>query len=216
MRLMNYFKTEDILTLANFLKSSEEIPTSINKLLETDLLKTEGYMGMVIEKKDKGWKKGWIKGLQAGHIQVALNMLKKKLDISLITRMTSLPKKEINKLKKNFLNFHCLNGGYMDPVNYFKPEAIWVLIRFLRFDDVSGSFEELETQGLLKTEGYMGIILEIQEKGWKKGWIKGLQAGRVEVTYNMLKKKLSIPLIAEVTDEKEKEIKNFKKKALKS
>ena len=48
----------------------------------------------------QGMQKGIAEGLQKGMQQVALNMLKEGLDITLICKMTGLSKKEIKNLKK--------------------------------------------------------------------------------------------------------------------
>ncbi len=47
----------------------------------------------------QGLKKGRQEGRQEERQQVVLNMLKKKLDISIISEVTSLSEKEIRKLK---------------------------------------------------------------------------------------------------------------------
>ena len=47
----------------------------------------------------EGKRKGLRKGRQEERQQVITNMLKKKLDISLISEVTGLPAKEIKKLK---------------------------------------------------------------------------------------------------------------------
>ena len=40
-------------------------------------------------------------GRQEGRQEVVLNMLKKKMDVSLIAEITNLPEKEIKKLKNS-------------------------------------------------------------------------------------------------------------------
>ncbi len=47
----------------------------------------------------EGEREGLKKGRQEGRQEVVLNMLKKKLDISIISEVTSLSEKEIKKLK---------------------------------------------------------------------------------------------------------------------
>ena len=51
------------------------------------------------EARDEGEKKGITIGKKKGIIETAKNMLKKKIDIDLITECTGLSKKEINNLK---------------------------------------------------------------------------------------------------------------------
>ena len=51
------------------------------------------------EGRQEGLKKGRQEGLKKGRQEVILNMLKKKLDISLISEVTGLSAKEIKKLK---------------------------------------------------------------------------------------------------------------------
>ncbi len=46
-----------------------------------------------------GLKKGEILGLKQGKIEIAKNMLSENIDIAIITRITGLSKKEINKIK---------------------------------------------------------------------------------------------------------------------
>ncbi len=46
-------------------------------------------------------QEGEREGLKKGRQEVVLNMLKKKLDISIISEMTSSSEKEIKKLKKH-------------------------------------------------------------------------------------------------------------------
>ena len=47
----------------------------------------------------EGERKGLKKGRQEGRQEVVLNMLKKKLDISVISEVTGFSEKEIQKLK---------------------------------------------------------------------------------------------------------------------
>ena len=49
----------------------------------------------------EGERKGLRKGRQEGRQEVVLNMLKKKLDISVISEVTGLTEKEIKKLKNS-------------------------------------------------------------------------------------------------------------------
>ena len=77
-------------------------------LIETRVLTQGGFMQDVLEiAKEKGrWegqreglKKGRQEGRQEERQQVVLNMLKRKLDISVISEVTGLSEKEIKKLK---------------------------------------------------------------------------------------------------------------------
>ena len=70
---------------------------SIKKGLKTGLLK--GRKTGHKEGLSKGLKTGLLKGRKEERRQVVLNMLKKQLDISMISEVTSLPKREISKLK---------------------------------------------------------------------------------------------------------------------
>ena len=89
------------------------------ELIREGILKEGGYMNtleyMSIREQKKGWKKGLKEGhkegrqegLQEGHKegrqeerqQVILNMLKEKLDIALVSKVTGVSVKEIKKLK---------------------------------------------------------------------------------------------------------------------
>ena len=69
---------------------------------------------------------------------------------------------------------------------------------------------EVIKQGLLKKGGYMDIKEYIKEMGRQEGWQKGRLEGRQEVVLNMLKKKMDVSLIAEITNLSEKEIKKLK------
>ena len=69
------------------------------KKIETETLKKEDrVMESFI---DKAVREGREQGMQQGMQQVALNLLKKNTDISLISDVTGMPIKEIKKLKKN-------------------------------------------------------------------------------------------------------------------
>ena len=46
----------------------------------------------------EGIQKGRLEGIQKGRLEVVRNMLDKKMDASLISKVTGLPKKEIQKL----------------------------------------------------------------------------------------------------------------------
>ena len=64
------------------------------------LLNKGGYMDIkkfIAEReRHEAWHEGWQKGQQ----KVVLNMLKNKMDIKIITKVTGLSEKEIKKLKK--------------------------------------------------------------------------------------------------------------------
>ena len=73
-------------------------------------LKTEGFLKAggktmdaleVIKEKGRweGERKGLRKGRQEGRQEVVLNMLKEKMNISVISKVTGVPEKEIKKLK---------------------------------------------------------------------------------------------------------------------
>ena len=66
----------------------------------------EGRQEGLQEGRQEGLQEGRQEGLQEGRQQVILNMLRKKLDISLISEITGLSEKEITKwvLSKVFLN----------------------------------------------------------------------------------------------------------------
>ena len=62
-----------------------------------------GYMNIKERFKEEGRlegiQKGRLEGIQKGRLEVVRNMLDKKMDASLISEVTGLPKKEIQKLK---------------------------------------------------------------------------------------------------------------------
>ena len=85
-----------ILSIMEYLVTGYKIKPEVWKEAETEvikqgLLKKGGYMDI----------KEYIKemGRQEGRQEVVLNMLKKKMDVSLIAEITNLSEKEINKLK---------------------------------------------------------------------------------------------------------------------
>ena len=53
------------------------------------------------EAKLEGRKEGRTEGRKEERKEVALNMLQNRIDISLISKVTGLPEKEINKLKNS-------------------------------------------------------------------------------------------------------------------
>ena len=54
-----------------------------------------------MEGRQEGIQEGIQKGIQKGRIEVILNMLKNKMDISFVSKITGLPKEEIKKIKTN-------------------------------------------------------------------------------------------------------------------
>ena len=71
--------------------------------LERGFLNKGGVMNIREYIKQKGVQEGWQKGQQEGgqkkQQELILKMLKEKLDLSVISRVTGLPKQEIKKLK---------------------------------------------------------------------------------------------------------------------
>ena len=65
------------------------------------LLKKGGYMNFTDEIKKEAKLEGWQKGRQEEKRQLILKMLQKEVDISLISEVTELSKKEIQKLKNS-------------------------------------------------------------------------------------------------------------------
>ena len=76
-------------------------------LVEEGILTKGGYMDAIErerwesrqEGRQEGIQEGLEKGLQTGRQAVILNMLKEKLDLSVISKVTGLSEEEINKLK---------------------------------------------------------------------------------------------------------------------
>ena len=97
LRILEYLRDNTELDSKTWAKAEE-------LLIEAGILKQGGLMQDVREIiKEKGrWegeRQGLKKGRQEGRQEVVLNMLKKKLDISIISEVTSLSEKEIKKLK---------------------------------------------------------------------------------------------------------------------
>ena len=103
---------EILIGLAAYLRDSaglklKEWEKAEQELIEEGLLKKGGAMDALEVIKEKGrWEglrkgrqEGRQEGLQAGRQEVILNMLKKRLDISLISEVTGLPVKKIKALK---------------------------------------------------------------------------------------------------------------------
>ena len=93
--------------LRSVLKAGKEFKklwqTVERELVREGIFKKGGYMDtfQYIEERNriKGRKEGLRKGRQEGRQEVILNMLKEKLDIALIAKLTNMPMKEIKKLK---------------------------------------------------------------------------------------------------------------------
>ena len=77
--------------------------TAEQELVREGVLKEGGYMNtleyMSIREQKKGWRKGLKEGRQEERQEVILKMLKEKLDIALVSKITGMPVKEIKKLK---------------------------------------------------------------------------------------------------------------------
>ena len=83
------------------------------ELVREGIFKKGGYMDTLQYMKEreqmkglqkglrKGRQEGLQKGLQKGRQEVILNMLKEKLDITLISKLTDIPVKEVKKLKNS-------------------------------------------------------------------------------------------------------------------
>ena len=73
------------------------------ELIEEGVFKRGGYMDILTHIKEKehteGWRKGRQEGRQESRQEIILNMLKEKLDIALVSKVTGLSAKEIKKLK---------------------------------------------------------------------------------------------------------------------
>ena len=108
-------KKEELLAFTNYFKSAgvrdEDLGEIEQEGIKKGLLTKGGLMGGFMDiRKDileqglqEGIQKGLQQGIQKGRMEerqtVIVNMLKKKLDISLISEVTGLPTKEIKKLK---------------------------------------------------------------------------------------------------------------------
>ena len=93
-----------ILDVIEYLESAGVVNRSLWEPLEKELLtegifKKGGFMNTREEIKQRGVREGLQQGMQQGMQQVALNMLKNSLEISLISKVTGLPIKEIEQLK---------------------------------------------------------------------------------------------------------------------
>ena len=68
---------------------------------QQNILQKGEYMGIREELREEGRMEGRQEGRQERNKQVILNMLKKQMDIDIISEVTGLSEKEIQKLKKN-------------------------------------------------------------------------------------------------------------------
>ena len=59
----------------------------------------KGRMEGIEKGMEKGMEKGRMEGIEKGRKEVIVNMLKEKLDITLVSKVTGLPTKEIKKLQ---------------------------------------------------------------------------------------------------------------------
>ena len=92
-------KDKWILAVAKYLRSAGVSPKLWNKLekeaMERALLKKGGYMDIKEEIRQEGrWE-----GRQEGRQEVIRNMLREKLDLAIISKVTGLPVREIKKFK---------------------------------------------------------------------------------------------------------------------
>ena len=69
------------------------------ELIEEGVFKRGGYMDILTHIKEKEHIEGMQKGIQKGRREIILNMLKEKIDIALVSKVTGLSAKEIKKLK---------------------------------------------------------------------------------------------------------------------
>ena len=112
MRLIGEFSgTRDDLILSAMDYVVNAVPGISRKVWETaervavkkGVLAKGGYMNIKERFKEEGRlegiQKGRLEGIQKGRLEVVRNMLDKKMDASLISEVTGLPKKEIQKLK---------------------------------------------------------------------------------------------------------------------
>ena len=73
--------------------------TAEQELVREGVLKEGGYMNTLEYISIREQKKGWQKGRKAERQEVILKMLKEKLDIALVSKVTGVSVKEIKKLK---------------------------------------------------------------------------------------------------------------------
>ena len=95
LRILEYLKDNTKLDSKTWEEAEEQ-------LIETGVLKQGGLMQDVREIiKEKGRWEGRKEGRQEGRQEVVLNMLKEKINVSVISKVTGLSEKEIKKLKSN-------------------------------------------------------------------------------------------------------------------
>ena len=94
--IVEYLRDTTGLSLKNWRETEKQ-------LIEEGILKKGGVMLIkdVIKEKGRweGMQKGIQKGIQKGRQEVILNMLKEKMNISVISKVTGLSEKEIKKFK---------------------------------------------------------------------------------------------------------------------
>ena len=73
--------------------------TAEQELVREGILKEGGYMNTLEYMSIREQKKGWLKGRKEERQEVILKMLKEKLDIALVSKVTGVSVKEIKKLK---------------------------------------------------------------------------------------------------------------------
>ena len=100
------FKTEDELVIFSEYLGSVGVSFRSWKKLEKEainkgLLTKGGLMDIKEEIRIEGRQEGWKKGLQAGRMEVILNMLRENTDIAFISKVTGWPAKKIKKLKNS-------------------------------------------------------------------------------------------------------------------
>ena len=95
--IMNYFK--------DFGMTRKLWQKVERRAFHNNIFQKGGYMGVREDIREEGRMEGRVEGRMEGRQerdrQVILNMLRKKTDISFISEVTGLSKKEIQKLKKN-------------------------------------------------------------------------------------------------------------------
>ena len=95
---------ELILSLIRYLQTAGGLRKVVWKeaeeqLMKDKILKGGTYMGVIESIREEGLQKGIQKGREEGVQEVIVNMLKEKMNISIISKVTGLPEKEIKKFK---------------------------------------------------------------------------------------------------------------------
>ena len=87
--------------LKSFLGMSQKLWRQVEKeSIEEGILNKGGYMDIREDIKLEGIKEGLKRGRQEGRQEVILNMLKNKIDISTISKVTGLSREEIEKMER--------------------------------------------------------------------------------------------------------------------